>query len=315
MGLQIDPQVGAALAALFGEEPQEPPPAGDVDTRRTNFSGMLEVLNGATEIPDDVSTQDFSTTTKDGHELLLRWFVPAEAGSGSAIYYTHGGGMIVGSVDLYDGLIKRQVKATGVPFLAVDYRLAPEFPHPTPVEDCYAGLGWMFENAAQLGIDPSRIAIMGDSAGGGLAAGVALMARDRGGPTLAKQILIYPMLDDRNTVPDEAIVPFLIWSYDDNRTGWGALLGSAMGTASVSPYAAPARAEDLSGLPPAYIDVGDLDAFRDEDVAYAQRLVAAGVPTEFHLHPGCPHAFEALAPEAEVSKRVMADRFRAVRGF
>lgn len=313
MAFQIDPEVGAAMAALFGDSPPPPPPAGDVDTRRVNFNGLLEALSRSAPIPEDVKTEDFSATTPDGHELLLRWFTPPEGVRGPAIYYTHGGGMIVGSVDLYEGMLKRQVKAAGVPFLAVDYRLAPEFPHPTPVEDCYAGLTWMAENAQRLGVDPSRIAIMGDSAGGGLAAGTALMARDRGGPALAKQILIYPMLDDRNTVLDEAIAPFLVWSYDDNLTGWGALLGEARGSAHVSPYAAPARATELAGLPPAYIDVGDLDAFRDEDVAYAQRLIAAGVPTELHVHPGCPHAFEVLAPQADVSTRVMSDRFRAIR--
>ena len=168
--------------------------------------------------------------------------------------------------------------------------MAPEHPDPTPVTDCYAALRWLADNAATLDISPDRITVMGDSAGGGLAAGVTLMARDRGGPAIAQQILIYPMLDDRTTTPDPALVPSLTWTYDDNVTGWGALLGG--GPQHVSPYAAPARAQDLTNLPPTFIDVGDLDIFRDEDIAYAQRLIEAGVPTELHLYPGCPHAFE-----------------------
>jgi acetyl esterase/lipase len=154
---------------------------------------------------------------------------------------------------------------------------------------------------------------MGDSAGGGLAAGVCLLNRDRGGPAIAQQLLIYPMLDDRPRPPGPELRPFLTWSYDDNVTGWSALLGDAAGTEDVAPYAAPARATDLSGLPPTYIDVGDLDLFRREDMSYASRLADTGVPTELHVHPGCPHAFDQLAPSAVVSQRAIADRVRRLR--
>ncbi|HNM93171.1 MAG TPA: alpha/beta hydrolase fold domain-containing protein, partial [Mycobacterium sp.] len=155
-----------------------------------------------------------------------------------------------------------------------------------------------------------------DSAGGGLAAGVALLARDRGGPALALQLLIYPMLDDRTRTPSPELAPeFLTWNYEDNLTGWTALLGAAAGGDDVPVYAAPARAADLAGLPPAYLDVGDLDIFRDEDIDYARRLSAAGVATELHVHPGCPHAFEGLAPGADVSRRVIADRVRRLRSL
>jgi acetyl esterase/lipase len=164
-------------------------------------------------------------------------------------------------------------------------------------------------------VDPARIAVMGDSAGGGLAAGVCLLTRDRSGPAVAAQLLIYPMLDDRAHPPDPQLLPFLTWTYDDNITGWAALLGNAVGTDAVSPYAAPARATDLSGLPATYIDVGDLDIFRDEDITYARRLSEAGVPTELHLHPGCPHAFEVLARGADVSRRAIDDRTRRLRSL
>lgn len=161
----------------------------------------------------------------------------------------------------------------------------------------------------------ARLAVMGESAGGGLAAGVCLMARDRRGPAVAQQLLIYPMLDDRPATPDPALLPFLTWTYDDNLTGWGALLGDKAGGDGVSPYAAPARATDLAGLPDTYIDVGDLDIFREDDIGYARRLSAAGVPTEFHLHPGCPHIFETVAATADVAIRVLADRVRRLKSL
>jgi acetyl esterase/lipase len=223
--------------------------------------------------------------------------------------------MIVGNFGLFDAPLSRYVSASGVPMLSVDYRVAPEHPHPVPVEDSYAGLRWLSDHADELGVDPARIAVMGDSAGGGLAAAVALLARDRSGPVVARQILLYPMLDDRNTTPDPEIVPFAGWSYDDNATGWGALLGNAVGGPEVSAYAAPARATDLSGLPAAYIEVGQLDIFRDEDLEYARRLSLAGVPVEFHLYPGVPHEFDAIAFDSDVAQRARAGLIRVLRSL
>jgi acetyl esterase/lipase len=155
---------------------------------------------------------------------------------------------------------------------------------------------------------------MGDSAGGGLAAGVCLAARDEGIP-VAQQLLVYPMLDDRTTVADPLITPFLTWTYDDNVTGWQALLGDLAGAGEAPPYAAPARATNLHGLPPTYLDVGGLDVFRREVLAYAEALAAAGVPVEMHLHPGCPHASDLLAPNAGSSRRAIADRVRRLRSL
>jgi len=244
--------------------------------------------------------------------ILLRWYVKNGAAPGAAVLYLHGGGMIMGSVALYDGPVARYVSNSGVPILSVDYRRAPEHPYPTPIEDCYAGLQWLGTHAAELGVDPARIAVMGDSAGGGSAAALALLARDRGGPALARQILIYPMLDDRNTVPDPEIVPFALWTYDDNITGSGALLGDAIGGPDVPAYAAPARVTDAAGLPAASIEVGQVDIFRDEDLAYAQRLSRAGVAVEFHLRPGVPHEFETFAYDTDVACRASADRIRVL---
>lgn len=325
MPYSMDPQIAAALAPLMEMTAGvEPPPAGDWKARRDTAEGLFGFLSSTlpAAFPGmaDVGTSEYTVTAPDGATIGLRWYTPAgwsADGSGPGIYYVHGGGMILGTVDLYDGIIRSSVVDAGVPMLAVDYRLAPENAGDGTglVEDCYAGLVWFAEHAAELGVDPARIAIAGDSAGGGLAAGTTLMARDRGGPALARQILIYPMLDDRNTVPDPALVPFLTWTYDDNVTGWGALLGDAAGTDAVSAYAAPARATDLSGLPPTYVDVGELDIFRDEDIEYARRIAATGTSVELHVHPGVPHAFEGFAPTADVSRRTRADRTRWMTSF
>jgi hypothetical protein len=174
----------------------------------------------------------------------------------------------------------------GRPFPA---EVAPEYPGAIPVEDCYAGLRWLADHAERLGVDPKRLAVMGDSGGGGLAAGLAILARDRG-ISLARQILIYPMLDDRNVTPDPELEPTAMWTYADNVTAWDAVLGEERGADSVSASIAAARIADAAGLPPAYLEVGELDIFRDECLAYAQLLLQAGVSTEFHLHRGSPMA-------------------------
>ncbi len=247
----------------------------------------------------------------DGTEISARWYEPADRTPGPAVVYFHGGGMIMGSVAGYDHLVAGYVVDSGLPFLSVDYRVAPEHPHPTPVEDCFAGLQWLVARADRLRVDPARVAVMGDSGGGGLAAGVVLLARDRGVP-VAQQVLVYPMLDDRTTVPDPEMAPFAAWSYDDNYTGWHALLGNAVGTDAVPASAAPARANDVSGLPPTYIDTGDLDIFRDESIEYARRILATGTNVELHVHPGCPHGFDRM-PGLPVAARAFADRVRVLR--
>ena len=317
MALGIDAQVLEGLGPLLEAVGQsEPAPIGDVETRRVNGHRMFDYVATTWQPVPSIKVDKHLLTTADGATVNLGWYHAPGAHPGSAVLYLHGGGMIFGLEHLghlYDLAIRDYVATSGVPMLMVDYRIAPEHPHPTPVEDCYAALRWLADNAARLGVDPARIAVMGDSAGGGLAAGVCLLARDRGGPAVAQQLLIYPMLDDRPQTPDPQLLPFLTWTYDDNLTGWGALLGESAGTDTVSPYAAPARATDLTGLPATYIDVGDLDIFRDEDIMYARGLADAGVPTELHLHPGCPHAFEALARAAEVSQRAISDRLRRLR--
>ncbi|MBW8710577.1 MAG: alpha/beta hydrolase, partial [Mycobacterium sp.] len=263
MALGIDAQVLAELDPLLEAiGATEPLPIGDVEGRRVSGHRMFDYVASTWAPVPGVEVDRHTLTTADGATVNLGWYHTPAGQPGSAVLYLHGGGMIFGLEHLgrvYDLAVREYVATSGVPMLVVDYRIAPEHPHPTPVEDCYAALRWLADNAGTLGVDPARIGVMGDSAGGGLAAGVSLVARDRGGPPVAAQLLIYPMLDDRIHPPDAQLLPFLTWTYDDNITGWAALLGDSAGSDTVPPYAAPARARDLTGLPDTYIDVGDLD--------------------------------------------------------
>ncbi|MEV4568427.1 alpha/beta hydrolase [Nonomuraea sp. NPDC049419] len=277
----------------------------------------LNAMLAAAPRPEtEVSIEDRMVPGPAGaQDVRVRVYRPAEAGENRpALYWIHGGGMIIGKPEMDDEMIVRYVERLGLVAVSVDYRLAPEHPHPAPVEDCYAGLAWTAKNAAELGIDPARLAVGGASAGGGLAAATVLLARDRGGPDVAFQLLICPMLDDRNVTPSShAFADAVVWPRSANLYGWKALLGDLAGTGDVSPYAAPARATDLSGLPPAFVDVGELEVFRDECVDYAQRLAQAGVSTEFHLFPGAFHGFDMMLPDAELSRRARAAREAALK--
>lgn len=231
----------------------------------------------------------------------------------AALLWIHGGGMVMGDLAQADGYCIDVADALGVVVVSVDYRVAPEHPFPAPLEDCYAALRWLAASAGTLGVDAERIAIGGSSAGAGLAAGLALLARDRGEVAVCHQHLIYPMLDDRNiTASSHAIVDPRVWNRTSNLAGWDAYLAGRAGSDEVSPYAAPARATTLEGLPPAYICVGTLDLFMDEDIEYARRLVAAGVRTEFHLYPGVFHAAPTYIPQAAISRQWADDQREAL---
>jgi acetyl esterase/lipase len=298
MSFAFDPEIAAALAALTGGAPPTPRPAvGDWASRRAAGDAMFAAWSALIAPEGDVSVRDFTAP------VPMRWYVPTARRSRAAVLYVHGGGMILGSVAGYDAIVRRYVARSCVPMLVVDYRLAPEHPYPAPVDDCDRALIWLAANAVELDVDPSRIAIMGDSAGAGLAAMTALRVRDRGGPALAAQLLVYPMLDDRNIVANLALAPFITWSWDDNITSWAALLPDVRDS--------PARAT-LAGLPRTYLEVGQLDIFCAETVEYAQRLTAANVAVELHVHTGVPHGFELLAPTADISRRALADRVRVL---
>lgn len=316
MALSLDPALAAALAPMAEAMADTTPPAvGDVEGRRALWEPIIAQANAAPGTPADVTIADHRAISADRTELRLRWFAKKGSSPGAAVLYLHGGGMILGSIDQFEATLARYVSASGVPMLAVEYRLAPEHPYPAAVEDCFAGLRWLADNAGRFDIDPARIAVMGDSGGGGLAAAVAIVARDRGGPSVSRQILLCPMLDDRTVTPDPQIAPFALWTYDDNRTGWSALLGDSAGGPDVPASAAPARVTDAAGLPPAYIEIGQLDIFRDEALEFARLLSRAGVDVEFHLHPGVPHQFETIAPDAAVARRAIADRHRVLESL
>ncbi|RCG26230.1 alpha/beta hydrolase [Sphaerisporangium album] len=311
----IDPELAEGLEQAFlppvdlaRMSPRDLP--GVRGRMRASFTAMPPAAVPGVEI------EDRTVPGPDGDpDVRVRVYRPAGRGGPlPVLYWMHGGGMVLGMVEMDDAVLSRYVRDVGCVVVSVEYRLAPEHPHPAPVEDCYAGLMWTVKNAGELGVDPDRVAVGGSSAGGGLAAGTVLLARDRGGPSVSFQFLLSPMLDDRNETPssrefDEAVM----WSRGENIFGWTALLGEAVGTAAVPAYAAPARAADLSGLPPCYIDVGELEVFRDECADYAQRLARAGVSTEFHLFPGAFHGFDALLPDAGVSVRAVAGRVAALR--
>lgn len=230
-----------------------------------------------------------------------------------AIVHFHGGGYVIGRPEGSLPLLRATAVAQDCVIVTVDYRLAPENTWQAATEDGMAALTWTMANAGTLGIDPARVGVMGESAGAGLAACVALIARDRGGPALAFQNLLYPMLDDRTVTrgDDNPVTGEFIWNRESNRHGWTAWLGQAPGGADVSPYAAPARATDLSGLPPTWIGVGALDLFLEEDAGYALRLNRAQVPVDFAIYPGGYHAFD-LSPTGAVAARINADRQAAL---
>lgn len=265
---------------------------------------------------NDVIRRDLTVAGPEGApDIGLVVYTPPGAGPFACIYHIHGGGFVTGAAGNLEFMHRPLAETLGCVIVSVDYRLAPETCFPGAIEDCYAGLAWVCAEAEALGVDRARIGIMGESAGGGLAAALSLLCRDRDGEVPAFQLLTYPMLDDRTCVaPTHAHDDAFLWTSASNVFGWTALLGHAPGGPDVSPYAAPARAVDLAGLPPTYMMTGALDLFADENIRFARRLHAAGVPTEFHLYPGAFHAFDAW-PDAEVSRQANRDRLEALRRF
>jgi acetyl esterase/lipase len=221
-----------------------------------------------------------------------------------ALLWIHGGGYVMGTAQQDDALCGRFVRELGITVAAVDYRLAPEHPYPAPLEDCYSALTWL---AGLPAVDPARLAIGGASAGGGLAAALALLARDRGEVTPTLQLLAYPMLDDRSgSRPKNS--KYRLWGPKSNRFGWVSYLGNADPQVAV-----PARRADVSGLPPAWIGVGTHDLFHDEDLAYAERLTAAAVPCHVEVVPGAFHGFDQVVPKAAVSRSFFASQCASLR--
>ncbi|WP_028922567.1 alpha/beta hydrolase [Pseudonocardia acaciae] len=306
-GTEFDPELAGALRELLAtREPRALTAEILAEARHTVADANLtcaEAIGGRAITWEDrviPGSPDLTVT-------ILRPRHPRPGAPG--FYNIHGGGMVLDNRFSDLPRMVGQIEEFGFVGVTVEYRLAPEHPHPAPVEDCYAGLVWMAEHADELGFDPDKLIIGGGSAGGGLSAGVALLARDRGGPALAGQMLLCPMIDDRNGSPSalrHADAP--MWSRASNEFGWRSLLGDDHGGSGVSEYAAPARATDLSGLPPAFVEVGESEVFLDENVEYCTRLWRAGVPTELHVWAGAYHGFDRIAPDSDATTTALAAR-------
>jgi acetyl esterase/lipase len=260
----------------------------------------------APQLSDTVERVDHVVSTDP--YVVVRVHRPGELHTPAACLYSiHGGGYILGSYEMDDFVFDRLCNAFGCVGVSVEYRLAPETPYPGPLDDCHAGLLWTFAHASELGVDPTRIGIMGVSAGGGLAAALALRARDRGEVQIAFQLLQCPMIDDRQISPSSQYDDLLIWSREANTFGWRSYLGELYGRNDLPAYAAAARAQDLAGLPPAMVITGGADGFRDENIEYARRLGDAGVPTDLCVIAGAPHGvqmFIGTTPERRWARAV-----------
>ncbi len=308
----MDPE----LLAVFAAAPQPDRFDFDVAALRAGSKTRLARFNQAagSPRPDVARTDTLVPAGLDVPEVPVRVYEPTSGVDSPlpGILFIHGGGFVAGGIEGWDFSCERLVVGVNAVVVSAEYRLPPEHPFPAGIEDCYAALRWLFSSASELGVDPARVAVVGESSGGGLAAALALLARDRGEVQLAFQMPLRACLDDRlETASSHEIVDRRTLHRQAALAMWGAYLGDSAGDA-VSPYAAAGRATDLAGLPPAYLAVGQLDLVRDENLEYARRLIESGVRTEFHLHAGAIHNFENVAPHARISADSLADQERAL---
>ncbi len=306
----VDPELLPALDAF-------PTARWSRETYLATRAAVAELMTQSSwsDEPDIETTQRYIPGSDGAPEVRLLIHKPTTpSGPRPVLLHIHGGGYVIGLPEMTALYHRDLVRELDCVVVSVDYRLAPETPFPGPLEDCYAALKWVFAHAGELGIDPGRIAIGGESAGGGLAAALAVLVRDRGEVPVIFQLLIYPMIDDR-TVIAKSPHPYtgeFIWDAHNNHFGWCSYLGAEPGADNISNYAAAARTENLNGLPPTYLSVGSLDLFLDENVDYAMRLTRAGVPTELHVYPGAFHGYP-ISPEADITKFSAANALRALK--
>lgn len=312
---RTDPELEQVLAVMSAQPPM-------IMSReflpeiRAGFAAQFEGMKAHLPQFPDILTEDHTIPAAAGQpDVAVRVYRHKDAaGKQPGLLWIHGGGYVIGGVAQDDVLVKQMLSEVGLVVVSVEYRLSPETPYPGPLEDCYAALKWLHANAEKLGVDALRIAIAGASAGGGLTAALGLLARDRAEIPLAFQLLIYPMINDQNVQSaEEAGSDHHIWSRASNLFGWQAYLGELYGQAEVPYHAAASRAENLAGLPPTFIAVGELDLFLDDDIEYAQRLLRAGVPTELHVYPGAWHGFDVVGAMSGVAGRFRADRDGALK--
>ena len=305
---RLDPESREPLEGLLAALPGGFNAIADIEQRRAVVSQLLV----EPELDPRVTMEDRMIPGPAGEQMIRIYRPKGSTSALPGLINVHGGGMILGSVQGDAATAQMLAVESGAIVVSVDYRKAPEDPYPAALNDCYSASQWVFDNAKDLGIDPDNIGIYGGSAGGGLILGVCLMARDRGSMRFKYMMPIYPMIDDRNeTASTHDVTEVGIWDRSGNIEAWELYLGGK----PADGYAAPTRAEDVSGLPPAFINVGEMDAFRDEDAAFALRLAQGGVPCEFRIYPGAYHASEVFAPEAELSKRIWSGRIDALKRF
>lgn len=287
----------------------------DIPATRELLDGLIAAIKADVPSIDGVEAADHRAPGPAG-DVAVRVYRPAGVTEPlPALLWMHAGGYVLGGIEMDDLMCAQLAKDVGCAVASVEYRLAPENPYPAALDDCAAALAWLGAGAAGLAIDASRIAIGGASAGGGLAAALALKARDAGPVKPVFQLLIYPAIDDSNVeLPGDTVPDTLFWDRESTRLGWLAYLGAmSPGGDDVPAYAAAVRAEDLTGLPPAFVAVGELDQFLPECLDYVRRLVGAEVPVELHVYPGACHALDVFAPMAQVSLRFVGERNRALK--
>ena len=284
----------------------------DLQKMRTEIDELIKT----TGLPHDskVKVYDQFIQNSDGTKLRLRIYDPiVRTRNAPGILWIHGGGFIMGTPEESEERYLRFALELAAVVIAVDYRLAPEHPYPAAIQDCYSALNWLFENAPTLGVNRDKFAVVGASAGAGLAASLSIMTRDKKGPKIAFQMLLYPMLDDRGiTESSNMTLDDRLWTKKLDKIAWNHYIGHVKEEDRNS-YMAPAREKNLSALPPTYSFIGELDIFLDDTIIFVQRLLQAGVPTEFHIYPGCIHAFESFIPNAPISVKATIDMLGALR--
>jgi acetyl esterase/lipase len=303
--LRYDWELEQALSRYVGDTPGEMIPAGIKQFRLLHHPDRSDFLSAS-----QVGCSDFLVTSSDGSEFSISVISSGEKSSPRpCIYFLHSGGMIMGNRFAGASLLTDWVRKYDVVGVLPEYRLAPDHPAPAQLEDSFSGLLWLHQNAGRLNVDPNQIIVLGVGAGGGLAAGVTLLARDQGGPLLMGQMLQSPMIDDRNdTVSAKQFDRIGVWDTTANRAAWRAVLGEKSNGGDIPYYWAPARAEDLSDLPPTYIDVGALEVFRDEAIAYAMGITQSGGQCELHVWGDAHHGFQYITPESAISKACIATK-------
>ncbi|MDI9221370.1 alpha/beta hydrolase fold domain-containing protein [Pantoea sp. EA-12] len=311
MSYVLDPQLAEQLAILqpaLAALPAVIP--GDAFSLRSRLAGFYEIVNQGLAIPQGLTFTDVEIPY-DGLQLSARRYSPERSLSKGIVLYVHGGAGVGGTGELYDKIVSNYASESGIDFISLEYGLSPETNGLTQTKQVIAAWNWLKDSSTDLDIDPKKIVLMGDSGGGGIVASTAIYARDHQ-ISLAGLVLIYPMIDHKTAAVSPALTPFLSVSVDDVTTGWAARLGNEVEN-DLLPYISASTVSDMTGLPPTYLDVGELDLFCNENIEWASRSVSAAVQTEFHLYPGVNHGFDLLAPASEVSQTAMSLRCNAIR--